>query len=91
MKWDLGKFFPKRWALEEGLSGFTLQAASTVFLSIRGMCQREAGHVGNAAETFTAAARLAPGCASYRAMADRLASEAAGRKLTTTHHQQNTL
>jgi hypothetical protein len=33
-----------------------------VFRSIRGLCQREAGKWENAAESFPAAAKLAPAC-----------------------------
>jgi len=82
---------PQEEASEGYLKSLAPAEELAVFLSVRGMCQREAGHEGKAAETFAAAARLAPGCASYRAMADRLASEVAGRKLTPTHQQQNTL
>lgn len=39
-----------------------------VFVSIRGMCLREAGQLGEAAESFATAARLAPNCQSYRQM-----------------------
>jgi hypothetical protein len=39
-----------------------------VFLSIRGMCLREAGRMGEAASAFAAAARLAPGCRGYQVM-----------------------
>ena len=42
-----------------------------VFLSIRAMCLREAGKLGEAAEAFEAAAKLAPQVQSYRAMAER--------------------
>ena len=42
-----------------------------VFLSVRGMCLREAGHTEAAAEAFTAAAKLAPEVQSYRLMAER--------------------
>lgn len=40
-----------------------------VFLSIRAMCLRQAGRLEEAAEAFGAAARLAPGCKSYKVMA----------------------
>ena len=39
-----------------------------VFLSIRGMCQHEAGKWSEAADSFAAAARSAPNCQSYRQM-----------------------
>jgi hypothetical protein len=41
-----------------------------VFLSIRGMCLREAGRWNEAEEAFVSASRLAPGVAGYRMMAD---------------------
>ena len=44
-----------------------------VFLSIRGMCLLEANRVGDAADSFKAAARLSPGTSSYKQMAERLA------------------
>jgi hypothetical protein len=39
-----------------------------VFLSIRGMCLREHGRYGEAAEAFAAAAQRNPGCGSYGLM-----------------------
>ena len=47
-----------------------------VFLSIRGMCLREAGRINEAAESFAAAARLAPECRSYELLARALRSKA---------------
>jgi hypothetical protein len=41
-----------------------------VFLSIRGMCLREAGRWNGAEEAFQSASRLAPSVASYRMMAE---------------------
>ncbi len=49
-----------------------------VFLSIRGMCWLEAGRKANAAESFRAAARIAPQCQSYRLMLARLESLSSG-------------
>ena len=49
-----------------------------VFLSIRGMCWREAGRYGEAAESFRAAARLAPGCRSYRLLAEECSRTLSG-------------
>jgi hypothetical protein len=43
-------------------------------LSIRRMCLREQGRLSEAVESFVAAARLAPGCRSYRAMLASLES-----------------
>jgi hypothetical protein len=61
-------------AEEEAAEGYLKSLAPAeelaVFLSIRGLCLREAGRLAEAAESFAAAARLAPGCAGYRTMAD---------------------
>lgn len=63
-------------AAEEAAEGYlkSLSPAEElgVFLSIRGMCLREAGRTAEAAECFGAAARFAPDCAIYRAMAEQL-------------------
>lgn len=54
---------------EEGyLKSLTPAEELAVFLSIRGMCQREAGRFKEAAESFAAAARLAPACRCYQVM-----------------------
>lgn len=42
-----------------------------VFLSIRGLCLREAGRINEAAESFSAAARLAPNCRGHRVLEQR--------------------
>ena len=47
-----------------------------VFLSIRGMCLVEAAKFREAADSFRAATKLAPGCASYRTMANELEHKA---------------
>ncbi len=47
------------------LKSLTPAEEVAVFLSIRGMCLREAGRVREAADAFAAAARLAPNCRSY--------------------------
>jgi hypothetical protein len=74
----------RRWPLEiaaaeetaEGyLKSLTPPQELAVFLSIRGMCLREAGRLSEAAEAFAAAARLAPACRGYQVM---LASVRAG-------------
>ncbi len=57
-------------AAEEQAEGYlkslTPAEELAAFLSIRGMCLQETGRVGEAAQAFAAAARLAPGCESYR-------------------------
>jgi hypothetical protein len=69
-----------------------------VFLSIRGMCLREAGRLPEAAEAFAAATRLAPACQGYRVMLASLQARQGPRPLpvksqvvetTTTHISQN--
>ena len=70
-------------AREEAAEGY-LKSLSTaeelaVFLSIRGMCQRETGNWSGASESFTAAAKLSPASASYREMAGQLERKIAGR------------
>jgi hypothetical protein len=50
------------------LQSLTPAGELAVFLSVRGMCLREAGRTPEAAESFAAAARLAPGCRSYQTM-----------------------
>jgi hypothetical protein len=74
----------RRWPLEitaaeevaEGyLKSLTPPEELAVFLSIRGMCLREAGRLEEAAAAFAAAARLAPGCQGYQVI---LASLRAG-------------
>lgn len=55
-------------ASEGYLKSLTPPEELAVFLSIRGMCLREAGRLKEAAEGFGAAAKLSPGCRSYRVM-----------------------
>ncbi len=47
-----------------------------VFLSIRGMCWREAGRFAEAAESFREAARLWPGCRSFQLMKTQMEQQA---------------
>ena len=75
-------------AAEGYLKSLTPAEELAVFLSIRGMCQHEAGQVADAAQSFAAAARLAPGCASYRKMAEHLTAEAGGQRLTKAQAKQ---
>jgi hypothetical protein len=59
----------KRGPEEKGyLRSLTAPEELTAFLSIRGMCLREQGRLSEAVESFAAAAKLAPGCRSYRAV-----------------------
>jgi hypothetical protein len=50
---------PQEEASEGYLKSLTPAEELAVFLSIRRMCQREAGQIGNAVRSFAAAARLA--------------------------------
>ena len=54
------------------LKSLTPSEELAVFLSIRGMCLNESGRLGEAITSFANAARLAPGCNSYRAMQECL-------------------
>ena len=51
------------------LKSLTPAEEFAAFLSIRAMCLRQGGRLGEAAEAFAAAARFAPGCRSYKEMA----------------------
>ena len=62
-------------AAEGYLKSLTPPEELAVFLSIRGMCLREAGRLEEAVAAFAAAARFAPACRGYRVM---LASLRAG-------------
>jgi len=65
---------PAEEAAEGYLKSLTPPEELAVFLSIRGMCLREAGRLPEAAEAFAAAARLAPACRGYRVMLASLQS-----------------
>lgn len=54
------------------LKSLTPAEELAVFLSIRGMCQAEAGHYTDAVESFGQAAKFAPECKSYEAMRSRM-------------------
>ena len=62
-------------AAEEAAEGYLKSLSPggelAVFLSIRGMCLKDAGHTEAAATVFSAAAKLAPEVQSYRMMAGR--------------------
>ncbi len=62
---------PSEEVAEGYLKSLTPAEELAVFLSIRGMCERQAGRWLDAAESFAMAAKLAPGCASYHDMASR--------------------
>jgi hypothetical protein len=78
---------PAEAAAEGYLKSLTAPEELAAFLSIRGMCLREQGRLSEAVESFAAAARLAPGCRSYRVMLASLET-ASGRQ---TKRQELTL
>jgi len=59
-------------ASEGYLKSLTPPEELAVFLSIRGVCLREQGRIPEAIQSFTAAAKLVPGCRSYCTMRDSL-------------------
>ena len=61
-------------AAEGYLKSLTAPEELAVFLSIRGMCLREAGRRQEAADSFASAARFAPNCHSYKRMELQLRS-----------------
>jgi hypothetical protein len=69
---------------EEGyLKSLTPAGELSVFLSVRGMCLREAGKLPEAAESFAAAARLSPQCHGYQALLAELQTTLANQTKTT--------
>jgi hypothetical protein len=88
---------------EEAAQGYLKPLAPpeelAVFLSIRGMCLREAGRLPETAEAFGAASRLAPACRGYRVMLASLQPRhgpgppplkpQAGETTTTKHDNPN--
>jgi hypothetical protein len=66
--WSQTRVTPAEEAAEGYLRSLTAPEELAAFLSIRGMCLREQGRLPEAVESFAAAAKLAPGCLSYRAM-----------------------
>lgn len=77
-------------AAEGYLKSLTPSEELAVFLSTRAMCLREQGRLSEAEESLAAAARLAPGCRSYRLMLESVRTalqspkETTGLTLTTT-------
>src|SRR3974390_101996 len=55
-------------ASEGYLQSLTPSEELAVFLSVRGMCLREENRLPEAAESFSAAVRLAPKCKGYQSM-----------------------
>jgi hypothetical protein len=67
---------PAEEAAEGYLKSLTPPEELAVFLSIRGMCQRESGKYAEAAQSFAAAMRWNPGCRGYGRMLADLESRA---------------
>jgi hypothetical protein len=59
-------------AAEDYLKSLPPAEELAVFLSIRGMCLREAGRRQEAGRSFAAATKPAPGCRRYQEMAGQL-------------------
>ncbi len=78
---------PGEEAAEGYLKSLTPAEELAAFLSIRGMCLKEAGRLPEAATAFAAAVRFAPNCRSYRDVLGSLQSSlerrTAGVTLTT--------
>ena len=70
---------------ENYLQSLTPEGEFAVFLSIRGMCLREQGRWTEAAESFRAALKLAPGCCSYKSMLATLEQQAARTQSADAH------
>jgi hypothetical protein len=79
--------------LEEQTEGYlqslTPAGELSAFLSIRGMCLREAGRLPEATESFSAAARLSPQCHSYQALLADLQTTLARQTAGTTPSPSN--
>ena len=74
---DYYRRWPSRISEEEIIAEGYLKTLSpaeelAVFLSIRGLCWREAGNIGEAIKCFNDATRLAPNCRGYRTIAEAL-------------------
>ncbi len=84
----IGAVSPAEEKAEGYLKSLTASEELAVFLSIRGMCLRQQGRLQEAVESFAAAAKLAPGCRSYRQVLDSLEAGAgrqarAGARIST--------
>jgi len=76
---------PEEAKAEEYLQSMTPSEELACFLSVRGMCQKEAGNLAGAAESFAAAAKFAPHCESYGRMQRNLQKAAAqAREIATS-------
>ncbi len=71
------------------LQSLTPAGELSAFLSIRGMCLREAGRLPEAAKSFAAAARLSPQCHGYQALLADLQKALARQTASTTPFSPN--
>lgn len=67
------------------LKSLTPAEELAVFLSVRGMCQVEAGRYGDAQGSFASAASLVPNCRSYREMRDKMQDAMKRRSLSAAN------
>jgi len=81
---------PAEEAAEGYLKSLTPPEELAVFLSIRGMCLREAGRLPEAAEAFAAAARFAPACRGYQVMLASLRTRGASVPSGSPHTERTT-
>jgi hypothetical protein len=77
--WPL-EITPAEETAEGYLKSLTPPRELAVFLSIRGMCLREAGRLSEAAEAFAAATRFAPACRGYQVMLASVRASAVPRR-----------
>jgi hypothetical protein len=75
---------PGEEAAEGYLKSLTPAEELAVFLSIRGMCLKEAGRLPEAATSFAAAVRFAPNCRSYADVLASLQSQLGRQRAETT-------
>jgi hypothetical protein len=79
------EIIPEEEKAEGYLQSMTPAQELACFLSVRGMCQKEAGDLKGAAESFAAAAKFAPQCESYGRMQRNLQQAAAqAREIATS-------
>ena len=71
------------------LQSLTPAGELSAFLSIRGMCLREAGRLSEATDSFAAAARLSPQCHAYQALLADLQATVARQTASTTSPSPN--
>jgi hypothetical protein len=86
--WPL-EITPAEEQAEGYLKSLTPAGELSAFLSIRGMCLREAGRLSEAVESFAAAARLSPQCHGYQALLADLQTTLASQTVSATTSSPN--